>query len=164
MVGEMSSPASAYEKAAQLLAARPHFRRQLGQKLAQRGYSVVEVEAALVRLAEHGYLDDAAAARDFAAARFGRGEGRVRVMAELLARGCEKGAAEAAVAALAPEDDAAAAREAAARWRRRGGGDAQALARHLQRKGFSVRAIVTALRGEGTGEAAAELDAEPPED
>ncbi len=136
-----------------LLGVRAHFRRQLERKLVERGYGAGEIEAALAKLVEQGYLDEAAAAREFALGRLRRGEGRVRVLAELLARGCEKGAAEAAVAELAPEDDGPAAWEAAERWRRRGGGDSQALARHLQRKGFSRRAIVAALRGEGAGEA-----------
>jgi regulatory protein len=133
----------------QLLAVRPHFRRQLALKLAGRGYPHDEVEEALERLTAHGYLNDAVAARDYAAARLRRGEGRVRVLAELLARGCAKEAAEEAVAALAPEDDSLAAREAAERWRRRGGADLGALARHLQRKGFSARAIVSALQWAG---------------
>ncbi len=160
----MKAEISAYDKAVQLLGVRPHFRRQLALKLAQRGYADGEVETALERLAGQGYVDDAAAARDFAAARLGRGEGRVRVLAELLARGCEKGAAEEAVTALAPEDDGPAAREAAAQWRRRHDGDSRALARHLQRKGFSPRAIVSALRGEGAGDEPAEPDPESFED
>ncbi|HVF58628.1 MAG TPA: regulatory protein RecX [Thermoanaerobaculia bacterium] len=137
-----------YQKAVQLLGLRPHFRRELEVKLARRGFPAEEVEAALDRLTDHGYLDDLKAARGFAAQRLARGEGRVKVRAELLRRGAAPEAAEQAVAEVLPEDDRAAALAAAARWRARGGEDEQALARHLQRKGFSRRAIVAALRQE----------------
>ena len=52
-----------YEKAVQLLASRPHFRRELAGKLLQRGYPADEMEATLDRLTEQGYLDDSATAR-----------------------------------------------------------------------------------------------------
>ncbi|HEX5760965.1 MAG TPA: regulatory protein RecX [Thermoanaerobaculia bacterium] len=145
-------PPSAYDKAAQLLAARPHFRRELAAKLTRRGFPRDEVEAALDRLTEQGYLDDIRAARDFAAHRLARGEGRVRVLAELLRRGAAPEAADQAVGELAPADDRPDALAAAARWRARGGNDPQALARHLARKGFSPRAIVAALQRAGGGD------------
>jgi len=70
------------------------------------------------------------------------------VRAELRRRGAAPAAAEQAVAEVLPEDDRGAALAAAARWRARGGEDPQALARHLERKGFTRRAIVAALRQE----------------
>jgi len=149
---------SAYQKAVQLLAARPHFRAELEKKLAARGYPEDEIAAALDRLADQGYVDDAKAAAGFVAGRLDRGAlGRTRLRAELAARGAEAEAIEAALAAL-PDDDLPAAREAAVRFARGGRSDPAALARHLSRKGFSRRAIVALLRETGSD------DALPPED
>ena len=68
--------------------------------------------------------------------------------AYVLKRGAPEEAIDAALAELTPEDDLPAAREAAERWRLKGGVDPRALARHLERKGFSRRAIVSVLNGE----------------
>jgi regulatory protein len=142
-------PLTPYQKSLQLLATRAHFRRELEAKLRQRGYPAEEIEAALARLTGQGYLDDRATARVFVEGRLERGsEGRARLRAELLKRGAPEDAVEAALAELTPDDDLPAAREAAERWRRKGGLDPRALARHLERKGFSGRAIVSVLNGE----------------
>ena len=134
----------------QLLAVRPHFRRQLEQKLAARGYSADEIAAALDRLAAH--LDDAKTAADFVAHREARNEGRQRLKAELLRRGADPAAISDALADL-PEDDLPQAREAARTWwaRRSGGGKnaSAALARHLERRGFTRRAIFAVLTEAG---------------
>ena len=143
---------SCYDKAVELLGVAPHFRRQLGAKLLRRGYDRESVEAALDRLAEQGYLDDEKAATGFVASRLARGGiGKVRLAAELGRKGAESSAVEAALAAL-PDDDLPATREAASRWLARGGGDLRSLGRHLDRKGFSRRAIVTVLGESSTGE------------
>jgi regulatory protein len=144
-------PQSSYDKAAKLLAARPHFRQELSAKLVQRGYAAEEIEETLNRLESQGYLDDRAAARSFVESRLGRGEGRARLRAELSRRGAPDEIAEEALAELTPEDDLPAARGAAERWERQGGRDPRALARHLDRKGFSRRAIVAVLTARGNG-------------
>jgi regulatory protein len=147
-----------YDKAVELLARAPHFREQLGAKLLQRGYQHDEVEATLERLAAQGYLNDREAADGFVAARRSRGtEGKVRLKADLVRRGA---APEAIASALAevPDDDLTAARAAAERWLASGGKSRPSLARHLDRKGFSRRAIVSVL---GESSAAFEADAEP---
>jgi regulatory protein len=142
-----------YPKALDLLAARPHFRRQLQDKLAKRGFPEEEIEAALDRLEAEGYLKDARTARDFLAHRRERvAEGPARLRMELLKRGCPPEVAEEALAGLPEEDDLEAAQEAARRWRARGRQDPAALARHLARKGFSPRAIVTVLKEEPGGD------------
>jgi len=151
-----------YQKAVQLLAARPHFRWELQRKLAARAFPAEEVEAALDRLTAEGYLDDRKAAESLIASRLSRGEGRLRLAAELARRGAEPAAAAAALDALLPEDDLEAARAAATRWAGRGserGGNPAALARHLARKGFSRRAIVQLSREAGS-ETAGEGDDE----
>ncbi|HEX2642156.1 MAG TPA: RecX family transcriptional regulator [Thermoanaerobaculia bacterium] len=156
----MPQPPTAYAKAVQLLAGRAHFRAELATKLARRGYPAEEIEAALDRLTREGYLDDRETAMEFTAARLAKGgEGRLRLRAEMARRGVDSAAAEAAVAALAPEDDLPAAREVAARWasrRTRAGSplsqaDRASLARHLERKGFSRRAIVAVLKEQPGG-------------
>ena len=144
-------PPSCYDKAVQLLASRPHFRRELAGKLGQRGYPAGEIDLALARLTEQGYLDDRAAARSFLESRLGRNQGRARLRAELLQRGAPEEVAEEALAELTPEDDLPAARAAAERWQRQGGRDPRALARHLDRKGFSRRAIVAVLNARADG-------------
>jgi regulatory protein len=160
---------SCYDKACELLAQRPHFRRELERKLRQRDYPPADLDAALERLEREGYLNDLAAARSFVVARQGRGEGGIRLRAELERRGAAVSAIATVLAEL-PEDDLPAARAAAARRR---DASPEALARHLARKGFSRRAIFAVLneRPAGAGPSAAALDmdaaddlAEPPED
>lgn len=144
----MSLP-SCYDKAVQLLGSRPHFRRELQAKLAQRGFPDGEIEEALDRLAGQGYLDDAKTAAGFVEQRLarhaGNAEGRLRLKAELEKRGAAPAAVESALAGL-PDDDLEPARQAAERWSRlhpRGKGSS--LAQHLARKGFSRRAIFAVL-------------------
>jgi regulatory protein len=156
-----SGEASCYDRACRLLAQRPHFRRELQAKLARRGFPAGEIDAALARLEREGYLDDAAAARGLVASRLGRGGGvgRVRLRAELERRGAAPAAIAAALAEL-PEDELPAARRAAASCRAR---TPAALARHLERKGFSRRAIFAVLKEHPAGAGLPE-DEEPAED
>jgi regulatory protein len=144
---------SCYDRACELLAQRPHFRRELALKLAQRTYPAAEIETALDRLGGQGYLDDAAAARGLIASRLARGgEGRARLRAELQRRGAAPEAISAALDDL-PEDDQPAARRAAEAWSRSktNGGSPDALARHLARKGFTRRAIFAVLKDHPAG-------------
>lgn len=139
--------ADCYRKALELLARRPHFRAELGHKLERREYSREVIDATLHRVAADGYLDDHATARAFIEERQRRGpEGRPRLRAELQRRGATEDAIEAALAETTPEDDFELARAAAARWRRSHRDSPEALARHLDRKGFSPRAIVSILK------------------
>ena len=137
---------TAYQKAVQLLGSRPHFRRELQAKLAQRGFPPEEIEEALDRLTEQGYLNDSRTAAGFVEHRLEKtSEGRLRLRAELEKRGAPPQAIQDALAAV-PEDDMEPAREAAERWRRlHPRGEPAALARHLARKGFSRRAIFALL-------------------
>ena len=149
---ERQRRASAYERAVALLAQRTHFRAQLAAKLAKRGYPAGEVEEALDRLAGHGYLDDRRAAREYAEGRLARGPlGRRRLAADLARQGAPPAAVDAVLDELLPEDDRAAARQAAEAWlaRRRGAAKPDALARHLEGRGFSPRAIWAALESHG---------------
>ncbi|HEX5717498.1 MAG TPA: regulatory protein RecX [Thermoanaerobaculia bacterium] len=136
-----------YQKAVQLLGSRPHFRRELQVKLAQRKFPPEEIEEALDRLTGQGYLDDRKTAVSFVEHRLSRNnEGRLRLRAELEKRGAQAEAIEEALAAV-PEDDLEPAREAAERWQRlHPRGKPAALAQHLARKGFSRRAIFAVLK------------------
>jgi len=144
-----------YDQAVKLLARRTHFRRELGDKLARRGYPPEEVAETLDRLASRRYLDDGQAARQFVAGRLARtgGYGRARLAAELAARGVEGGMAREVLDELLPEDDLPAARAEARRWAgaagARSGKSPEALARRLERRGFSSRAIAAVLRERG---------------
>lgn len=138
---------SAFDKAVQLLSQRTHFRAQLADKLTRRGYGPEEVEAALARLEELRYLDDRAAAREFAAGKLAREPlGRRRLAADLAKRGAPEEVISEILDELLPDDDRAAAREVAERWlgRRRSPKKA-ALGRYLERRGFSSAAIWGAL-------------------
>lgn len=139
-------------KAADLLSRRDHFRSELERKLLQRGFPPEVVETALERLTELRYLDDGAAARRWAAAAVERkGFGPRRLLVELTRRGVGQEDARVAVDAALPDGESAAARKAAARFRR--AGDPAAVARHLERKGFSSGVIIEILEGlesEGT--------------
>jgi SOS response regulatory protein OraA/RecX len=68
--------------------------------------------------------------------------GRIRLLAELDARGVSSGDAGEVLDELYPEDDLELARRAARGFR----GSPEALARRLDRLGFSGRAIVSVLR------------------
>ncbi len=141
----------AVDKAARLLALRPHFRRELEVKLERAGYERGQIAEALDKLARLRLLDDAALARSFVETVARRkGWGRMRVAQELARRGAPEAAAQAALAELPAEADLERAREAARRWRTRGAGSsadaAAALARYLSRRGFASSAIFKVLK------------------
>jgi regulatory protein len=78
-----------------LLARRAHSRLELRRKLQRRGFGTDDVEAALGRLTELGYLDDAAFARDLVRRR-STSRGPLALSAELWSKGIDRtGAAEA---------------------------------------------------------------------
>lgn len=57
---------TAFDAAVRLLARRAHSRRELARKLSIRGFSREDIDAALTRCDDHGYLNDAALARRLA--------------------------------------------------------------------------------------------------
>ncbi len=87
-----------YAAAVRALAQRGHTEAELRRKLGRRAAAADALEAALARLRDHGYLDDARVAESYT--RFQkevRHHGRLRVLRELRARGVAAAAAEAAV-------------------------------------------------------------------
>jgi regulatory protein len=138
---------SALDKALELVARRPHFRAELARKLTQRGFAGDEIEAALARLSELGYLDDAElAAREAERLRERRGLARAGVAAELARKGAAAEAVDAALAGEDAEKELAAALAFAARWRQVHAADAAALARALSRKGYPGHVIFSVLK------------------
>lgn len=82
-----------------LLSRRAHSRFEVRRKLGRRGYGEEEVESAVLRLTELGYLND----RDFAEGHVRRrssGLGRLALSAELAARGVDRAVADAALGGL----------------------------------------------------------------
>ena len=130
----------ALPKAVDLLARRPHFRAELAAKLERRGFSDAEVDAALARLDELGYLDDRGTAAAWVRSTVERKcWGPRRLRAELGRRGVEETIVDAVVPPAFPGGERPIAERAAERWR---GRDPRALARHLERRGFSSAVII----------------------
>ncbi len=133
-----------------LLAGRAHSRSELRLKLVRRGYSDADVDAAMTRLADLGYLDD----RQFAAGHVRRRSatvGPLALSAELAARGVERAAAGEALAAFGPAAQLASAKQLALRLRghRSFAGYEQLLAvvgPKLVRRGFSATIARNACR------------------
>jgi regulatory protein len=135
-----------HQKALELLAPRPHFVEQLRQKLANRDYEYAEVEETLERLLESGLLNDEETARGFVRMRLRRGPiGRRRMAMELAHRGADERVVDSMLEEFFSGSEMEAVRAAAERWARRGKRDWQALARHLDRKGFAAGSIWTVV-------------------
>lgn len=142
----MTTTTDCYTKAQELLARRPHFRRALAVKLASRKFSDEDIETVLARLAEQGYLDDQEHAFDLARGPLQRkGYGPRRLRHELERRGAPEEVVDAVLAAVLADGELTPARQAAERWVSRGKRDRQALARHLDRKGYSKGVILRVL-------------------
>lgn len=145
---------SARDYALRLLAARAHTTAELARKLARRGYPGDEAAAVLAWLQGQGWLDDAAYARQYVAARSqGPGAlGEERLARDLRRRGIDPDLARAALAeALGSADPLARAVDLARSrlGRSQGLGRQQAYRRlgaFLARRGFDGETIARALR------------------
>jgi SOS response regulatory protein OraA/RecX len=92
-------PRSALDAAFQILARRDHFVAELEIKLRRRGFDQAEVDEAVQRCIELGYLDDARAAERFVEQQAQiRGWGPLHLVAEMRRRGVEEALAERMVA------------------------------------------------------------------
>ena len=112
--GARTPAVGALDAGLRLLARRAHSRIELGRKLSRRGYQGDEVEAALARLRELGYLDDRAFAEGHVRRR-GQGLGPRALSAELAARGVDRRIADRAVAGFGEDAQVAAATRLAER-------------------------------------------------
>ncbi len=148
-------PSSCFDRAVRILALRDHSRAELHRKLTAAGHAPEEIEDALRRLSELGYLDDARFAEEYARQLSESGKvGRMAAVRKLLAAGIDRNTAETAAAqAFDGVDERARAEELI---RRRfpqaadGSADVRArarAARFLAGRGFSGSVIAQVLRG-----------------
>jgi regulatory protein len=92
---------TAEDAAVRYLAARSHSRQELRRKLVRKGFEDEEIEAALGRLAELGYLNDEAFARSLVRRR-SASRGPAALAAELGSKGISREGVAAALADLDP--------------------------------------------------------------
>jgi regulatory protein len=135
---------SAFDAALRLLGQRAHSRRELGAKLARRGYQPADVEDALKRAAAAGYLDDARYAQALVARRSSR-RGAAVIAAELRLKGVDRELADAALSDLGGAEQLATARRLAVRLAA-SEPDRRKLAAKLLRRGFPAHIALAAAR------------------
>jgi regulatory protein len=120
----------ALDGALRLLSQSPRSEREIRQRLRRRGIDADAVDAAVARMRELGYLDDAAFAKSYVDSRQAATPRSRRSLAfELGRRGIDKAAAAAALASVSDLDAAYAA--ASRRLRALAGLDRQTFARRL---------------------------------
>jgi regulatory protein len=90
-------PPTATQRALGLLVRREHSRKELGRKLAARGVEPTEAQAAIDKLAEAGWQDDARFAELLVRSRASSGHGPLHVRAELRTHGLDSDAIAAAM-------------------------------------------------------------------
>lgn len=133
-------------KAMDLLARRPHFRRQLEEKLLQRGFRREHVAEVCDRLENSRFLDDLECARALATGSLRRkAYGPRRLWAELAKRGAPEEVVDRVVGEAFEGGEEPLLRDSVSRWLRHYEWDRQGLARHLERKGFNVGAILRVI-------------------
>ena len=139
----------AFERALEALAHKERTAAELGAWLAERGFALAEIEAAVERLVEAGALDDQAFAHRFAEdKRELRGWGPERIREALAARGLDRQLIE---AALGDEGHAEQLARALEMLERRGhsAGDEASRARalaFLARRGYNSELAYDAVR------------------
>ena len=116
-------PPTATQRALGLLVRREHSRKELTRKLTARGVESAEAEAAIDKLAEAGWQDDARFAELLVRSRAASGHGPLHVRAELRMHGL---GGEAIAAAMDGFD-----------------GDWTAIARELVRRRFDAKSLAT---------------------
>ena len=140
---------SCFDRAVKLLTLRTHFELELRAKLEKRGYVRSDVDEAIARCFDYGYLDDGRAAQEFVATkRLRSGWGLKKLEAELRRRGVRGSELSGALSEISDDDELEQAMRAAEKAARRRD-DRDAIARSLNRKGFSPRVILTVLDRRG---------------
>lgn len=144
-------------KAMRYVARRARTVAEVRRKLREKDHPEPAIDAAVARLKELGYLDDADYAREYVASRFhSKGYGPLRLRQELKRRGVDRHQIEDAMTLLDDEAVLEAARKHAhKRWPRLSGEDdprrrRQKLAGYLRRRGFSyelIRRVTDELEG-----------------
>jgi regulatory protein len=83
-------PQAIRQRAIKLLASREHSRLQLMRKLGERGFDTDAVAAVLDQLAAEGLQSDERFAESFVRSRIDRGQGPIRISAELREHGVDE--------------------------------------------------------------------------
>lgn len=94
-----------YDRAVTLLAAHARASKELERLLVKKGEPAALAKAAVARLAEQGFLDDASFARQFARTKLAGGLSRRRMQAELARRGIARDVADTAIDEVVLDDD-----------------------------------------------------------
>jgi regulatory protein len=137
------------DSALKLLAARSRTETELRRGLEKRGYTSAEVEAAVARVRELGYLDDGEVARSRARSLLDRGASPRLAARRLEAQGISTAQARSAVDEQAGEEGEAKLLERALERRLKGrevdGASRQRVFRSFVQKGFRPSAVARAL-------------------
>ncbi len=139
------------DTALRLLAGREHSLRELRTKLKLRGHPASAIEAVLEELAARGLVSDERFAEAFLRSRLERGQGPLKIRAQLRERGVAPGLIDAALGEAEIDWDS---RAAAARSRRFGESppadrsEMARQARFLRGRGYSEGQVARAVLGE----------------
>ncbi|MBS2024930.1 MAG: regulatory protein RecX [Deltaproteobacteria bacterium] len=155
------------QRALRLLSSRERTVRELDQQLQKQGVTPDERAAALARVKELGYIDDASVARARATRQVGKGEAPRLVQQKLLRQGIAAGAAQEAVSAASEGKTEVELAKAALDKRLRGrpvrdDKERQRLLRFLMGRGHRPSAAFAALKQAGLP--AVEVDGELDDD
>ncbi len=101
--GRDSDPLRARTVAVALLAGRDYARAELHGRLRARGFTTAAADAAIEALANEGVLDEQRYAQNYVAFHAARGQGPIRIAAELRRRGVAEAVVAAALAAAGPD-------------------------------------------------------------
>ena len=138
----------ALEAAVRMLEMRDRSEQEVYRKLTDSGYSGPAAAAAVAKLVDLGYLNDAAYARQ-AVDRLQKKHGSLRIRRELRNKGIEAGLIEESLEDTDPEDQVAAAVKMARTSYFRKSGEPEAAYRRayaaLARRGFTPEVVRTAL-------------------
>lgn len=168
-LGDAAAALAAYDRALAMLAAHGRSAKELRRRLLFKGVRAEHADAAIVRLSEAGFLDDAEFARQVARSRVtGRGDSRRRVAQVLAQKGVARDVVDGAVAAVFADEavDEDALVEAAARKRVRtlGALDAPTRRRRLYaflarrgHDGVAIRRVMDRVLGEAEGQATGDV-------
>ena len=151
--GTRDSRNPAYVDALRRLGRRDHSVTEMRRALRRKGFGPQQIQDAISRLSQAGYLDDSSFAERFARSRMSsRGQGRNRVRADLRARGVQADTAEAALDRALAEVSEAEALDGVARsyWRQRArdlpARRLRKLWAFLLRRGYPARLVAERLR------------------
>ncbi|MGJ4727867.1 recombination regulator RecX [Luteimonas sp. SDU101] len=142
-------PPTPVQRALGLLTRREHSRKELARKLAARGVERDEAQAAIVKLADAGWQDDARFGASLVRSRAGSGYGPLHIRAELGLHGLDREAVDVAMASFEGDWDEVARDLVRRRFGEAGPQDPaqrRKAAELLMRRGFDSGRIRTATR------------------